>query len=634
MPPPRPWLIALVAGTAMAACGEDGPTCVDLDFDGFGEGCPQPDCDDTNPLRNLRCDLVPPPDCDADPVASGCACLDGVAECYPADRASLAFGQCRTGRTLCLNGHWNVCEGAVTPTFEVCDGADQDCDGRVDEGVLSPCGGCTRGCAGGVWGEGPASFEPADGTAITPEGWLTLAREVRSSAAVWLANSAEGTASKIDAANAVEVARYWSGGREPSRVAVDWRGDAWVLNRAFDGVSTLTKIAGDRERCVDRDASGTLETSMGSTPVADDECVLFTRPVGELGSVGRALAIDGNTGPDGGAGGDPWVGLHDGEAIVHLDGATGEVLESVATPGFRPYAAVFDPWGILWMISRDGLLLSLDRFERPLRPVIREVPLACFLLYGLDADDSGNLVLTGFSCDQVVLYEPFDDRWSTVATPQSVRGVVVTDEGEPTAWVAHTDGRASRLRLRPLELVETFSLEGAGAVPSQTIGVGADSLGFFWAVSAEGGEEGRGVATRVDRDTSSVDAQVRVGLGPHTQGDLTGTKRAGGFLPQGTARHLFEGCAQGGTAWLRLHVAAAVNGGELLVEARHAEDAGALASRSFVALGTLPHDGSPFPLAFEPGGVVEVRLTLSTENRDGAPAVRRVGLEWACPGPD
>ncbi len=626
--------MAAGALAGLLSCDGDTPPCVDLDFDGFGEGCPEPDCDDTNPLRNLRCDLVPPPDCGANPVLAGCPCLPGVAECYPADPATLAFGQCRTGRTLCVNGYWNICEGAVTPTFEYCDGTDQDCDGKIDEGVLSPCGGCTPGCVGGLWGEGSAPFAAGDGTTVTAEGWLTLARREQRSASVWLANSGEGTASKIDAGEASEVGRYFTGGREPSRVAVDWRNDAWVLNREFDGVSTLTKIAGAPERCVDRDGSDTLETSGGPEPRADDECVLFTVPVGEMSGVGRALAIDGDVGLDGRSGGDPWVGLHDEQAIVHLDGVSGEVLESVNTPGFSPYAAVFDPWGTLWMISRDGLLLSLDRFERPLQPVIREVPLACFLLYGLDADDAGNLVLTGFSCDHVTLYEPAADRWSTVPTPESVRGVVIVDDDEPIAWVAHTDGRASLLSLRPLALLRTLDLAGAGAMPLQSIGVGADSLGFFWAVSSRGGEDGRGVATRVDRTTGAVDAQVTVGLAPHTQGDLTGSKRAGGFVPEGTAAHVFTGCANGGTAWQQLHVAARANGGSLTVQARRADRLDELPTASFVTLGTLPDDPPPYPLAFDPGGVVEVRLVLAVTSRDGAPTVERIGLEWSCPGPD
>ena len=622
--------LALGLALGFARCGD--PTCIDLDGDGFGEGCGEADCDDTNALRNDDCDAVPPPDCDANPVATGCPCLDGVAECFGgANPLQLGFPPCRSGRTVCTNGYWGLCNGQVLPGFETCEATDQDCDGRVDEGVRSPCGGCNPECRGGVWGEGDVPFVPGEGAALTGNGELTLARFESLSATVWVANSAEHTLSKIDAENAVEVARYFTGGTQPSRVAVDWRDDAWVANREFDGVSTVRKIAGDVDRCIDRDVSTFIETSSDSTPIPDDECVLLTAEVGNVGGVARALAVDGNVGPEGTRGGDLWVGLHDEEAIVQLDGETGASIARWDTPGFAPYAAVFDPWGTLWMISRDGYLLSLDRFGG--EPVIREVPLACYLLYGLDVDDDGNLLLTGFACDRVTLYEPSFDRFSSIPTPPSVRGAVVhqSDEGA-IAWVAHTDGRVSRVRMRPLQLLETLDLAGLGVSPLEAIGVGIDEIGHFWAASSHGTFE-RGVLTRIDLDGHEVSAQVPLGLLPHTQGDLTGAKRGGGFVPEGTSSHVFEGCPDQ-TEWLRVHVAAEVRGGgRVVVSARHAATRDALSAASFIVLGELPDDAPPFELSFPVGGVVEVRLDLSVTDRDGAPRVQRVGLEWGCPEP-
>ncbi|HJL34038.1 MAG TPA: hypothetical protein RMI62_33410, partial [Polyangiaceae bacterium LLY-WYZ-15_(1-7)] len=470
-------LLALVA----PACGGDGPGCVDTDLDGFGEGCELgPDCDDRNAART--------DDCDADPFATGCPCLPGLAECYPADPATRDVGVCTGGQAICRGGVWGLCEGAVLPRFETCEGSDQDCDGRVDEGVLSPCGACTPGCVGGVWGEGDAPFVEGEDTALTPAGRLTLRREERLEATVWIVNSAEATVSKIDAESATEVARYFSGGPEPSRVAVDWLGDAWVANRHFGGVSTVRKIAGDLARCVDRDGSGTIETASGPTPLEDDECVLLTVEVGGVGGVARALAVDGNRGPDGGAGGDLWVGLHDEEAILHLDGTSGAVVERFETPGFQPYAAVFDDFGTLWMISRDGFLLELPRFEPGAAPIVRAVPLACFLLYGLDVDARGRVFVTGFSCDSMSLYEPELERWTTIDAPPSVRGAVLDDAGR--AWAAHTDGRVSRVRFDPLRVEETFDLRGEGVTPIESIGAAYDAFGQVWVASSSGGGEG------------------------------------------------------------------------------------------------------------------------------------------------
>lgn len=636
-------LVLLGISSGLAGCGSAPAECEDVDGDGFGPGCELgDDCDPRNAARTDDCDIVPPPDCVADPLATGCPCIGGVAECYGADPATLAHGACQVGSAICVGGTWGLCNGAVRPRFETCDEVDQDCDGRTDEGVRSPCGGCTPGCVGGVWGEGEAPFEAGGDLALTELGSLTLRREERRLDELWITNTAEATLSRIDANRAVEVARYPTGGSEPTRVAVDWLGDAVVANRDFDGVSRVRKITSDPERCVDLDADG-LETSTGPDDVRfDDECVAWTVPVGETGEVARALAIDGLLGPDGGGGGDVWVGLHDGERIVHLDGTSGAVREVIETPGFAPYAAAFDADGVLWVASRDGQLLSVDRFTEPREVVRREVPLPCFLLYGLDVDAEGRVFLTGFSCDQVMIFDPREERWSVRVTPPSPRGAVVVDDdgAEPRAFFAHTDGRVSSVRLRPLVDVETFDLQDATELPSESIGVASTSAGI-WVASSRSALEGRGVATRVDPDTGEVTAHVPLGAAPHPQGDLSGSKLAGGFVPEGSAQRVFGGCGEGETTWVELHVEADVPpstddapAGEVEVALRWAADEAGLAAASFEVVGVLPSARSPFPLSLPEGGVVEVRLVLRTAARDGAPRVHRVGLRHSCPGPD
>jgi hypothetical protein len=88
------------------------------------------------------------------------------------------------------------------------------------------------------------------------------------------------------------------------------------------------------------------------------------------------------------------------------------------------------------------------------------------------------------------------------------------------------------------------------------------------------------------------------------------------------------------STWLRLHVTATLGvDAAVQVEARHAGTRAELGDAKFVVLGELPGDTPPFELDFDPGGVVEVRLTLRVTGRIGAPRVSRVGLEWRCPGP-
>lgn len=625
-------VVALVAAS-LGAC--EPSSCADADLDGLCAGTE--DCDDDNAARGLDCDAVPPPDCDDDPTATGCPCLAGSAtDCFPGAPEHAGVGLCTPGRTRCVAGHWGLCDGSRAPTGEVCDGADQDCDGESDEGVRSPCGGCDPACLGGLWGEPFTRDDGDEGIALTARGELTLAVTETAHGTVWVANTAEGTASRIDAAAAIETARYLTGDRaiahEPARVAVDRNGDAWVANRAFGEVPSVVRIAGSLDRCVDRDADGTIETSAGPTdvrPWGEDECVLAWVPVGEASEVARAIAIDGDRGLDAASGGDAWIGLHDGEAIVEVDGLSGAILRRIETPGFQPYAAAFDPWGTLWAIARDGLLARVDPVTGEAR--VSEVPLRCWLLYSLAIDGQGRIATTGFSCDQIALHDPRTGRWWIEPTEASPRGAAF-DRGE--LWVAHTGGLASRIQISPtLAVDQVIALTTEGVEPIESIGMAADGIGHLWAISEAGGPDGRGIASRIERD-GTVSAQVVVGVAPHSQGDPTGAQTFGEPAPEGVARHVFDGCADGGTSWHRVHVAAQPGThGAVQLEVRHADLRADLEDSGWTVLGTLPADEAPFPLELPEGGAIELRVTLRVNGSVGLPRVARVGVEWACPGP-
>jgi hypothetical protein len=58
-----------------------------------------------------------------------------IADCYDGPAGSEGSGLCRGGTTECSGGSWSPCDGQILPSVtDTCNGADDDCDGIVDNG--------------------------------------------------------------------------------------------------------------------------------------------------------------------------------------------------------------------------------------------------------------------------------------------------------------------------------------------------------------------------------------------------------------------------------------------------------------------------------------------------------------------
>ena len=83
---------------------------------------------------------------------------------------------------------------------------------------------------------------------------------------IWIANSSQGTVSKIDTKTGVEQARYYTGpgASNPSRTSVNQYGDVAVSNR---DPGSIIKIMALKAKCIDKNNNGMIATSAGPNDI-------------------------------------------------------------------------------------------------------------------------------------------------------------------------------------------------------------------------------------------------------------------------------------------------------------------------------------------------------------------------------
>ena len=211
---------------------------------------------------------------------------------------------------------------------------------------------------------------------------LTLSATGSTFPVLWVANAGEDSLTKFDTRNNKELARYrtWFGpagqtghaphlgnafaGAAPSRTAVDVDGNAYVLNRHFDGRSAvLIKVLADGG--IDRNGNGVIDTSTDTNgdgiisasemlPLGDtngnsiidpseikDERIAWAMRVPDgaaapllAGRLGRALCIAPS--------GNLWVGLYNDSTYYEVSSTDGRTLRGPINVGVTPYGCLID----------------------------------------------------------------------------------------------------------------------------------------------------------------------------------------------------------------------------------------------------------------------------------------------------
>jgi len=642
------WIITLLvfacgAACAGCACGavgqvtgegeEDDPfECYDLDLDGYGEGggCIGSDCNDSVPAIHLE------QECDeycrtARDLAPGCACSDvGASEaCYGGGAETLGVGACRGGSMTCQEGEWGACLGQVLPGEEVCNEADDDCDGETDQGVLSPCGDCNDECEEECLGmDCPDAFDPAadggESVVVTPEGALTIDEEATvKNHVIWVANTGEGTVSKVDTRTRVETGRYRTGlngaADSPSRTTVNTHGDVVVVNRGGNGDATRY----DASDCADRDGDGVVESSAGAADVRafqQDECWRWTTPIA-AGARGSAFEI--RLGLDGIVEEYVWIGDYthfDVHEIDAQDGfATGRIVGGAA-----PYGIALGPDNLLWTFANAAgpTLLSIDTDDLD----TNLVPLpAGETWYGITVDPEGR-VWTGGS---VARYDPETNTWA--GPDVSVYGGGIACDAEGNAYVGEIAGavfgRGGPWRIDAETMIATV-IPGAGGH-----GWAVDFDGYAWSIEFVGTR-----AFVVDPVTLDVETVTPPFVSAYTYSDMTGFQLVNATNPEGRYPHVFDACDGQRVRWGTLTWDAVVPPEtSLAFRVRTADDLAALAAKPWTDVATAPPQESPAEIGdvldaadIGHGHLLEVEIILRSFDREARPVLSSMRVTRSC----
>lgn len=474
---------------------------------------------------------------------------------------------------------------------------------------------------------------------------------------LWVANAGEHTLSKIDTTQiggspGREVARYYTwfsnvpksnsawGGPAPSRTAVDIDGNAYVLNRHFDGRSALLfKILANG--FVDRNGNGIADTSTDANndgviqaaemkPMLDsngntivdpneiqDERIAWAVRVPDgiaapiqNGQWGRALCI--------GTDGNLWVGLYNNRTYYKVSAVDGHTIvgpiSTAPTAGkpnagaWHPYGCLVDKNGVLWSASLSGLLGKIENTSSNAGPY----PVSSFggpsnygIALGQAPGDDRTIVYLGGAGNS---YTRFDSVTNTFSSPAAiyVSSLGVNTDGDGNILVGNSNGGVVKFRPDGTVLWNSPAQSGTAG---DSRGIMPDSNNDVWQVHLGQSKTSKFLGT--DGTAMGV---VPTGLYPYTYSDASGFAAANITVSTGTWTVVQDGGANG-TPWGKVFYTADVPAGASVgVKVRTADTQAGLGGQTFTDVG----NGTPFNFT---GRFIEAQVRLTANTSGNSPVV-------------
>ncbi len=535
-----------------------------------------------------------------------------------------------------------------------------------------PCGDCDLDCSiegsGAGTGSGFAIDQGgANGVVLGDDGAVTLAVDelAPGKKIIWIANTGQGTVSRVDTETYQELGRYFTGpagaGNDPSRTSVNTFGDVFVGNRSGGGGTRI--IGGGPEGCPDANGDGTVTTSTGASDLkawGADECVAWHTPLCNDSCLIRAVAAQDVRGADGAVTPVVWFGGFNNNTIYKLDGRTGEILLTTRSP-VRPYGFALDKDANLWIsgpnwgfanegrgLGRidttrcvDDMSCNVDVCGEDGDDCIKQrIPLA-EQPYGITVDFNQRVWMGG---EHVFRYDPaaaLGSRWSKTEVGGFVSGITADESGFVYA-AAHSLGVS----------IHDGSNPGSwqfipGTTGLQNKGLAVDLGGKIWSDIQDQAGQALVIQPGATIADASVTATVSGFVAPYTYSDMTGSQLRLATDQLGYFRQTFESCQPAnefiGTTWKEVRWDAEVPAdSSITIRVRAAFTAAELEGTDWVTIATLPSATNTFdlgPLFQEKGwqnaGVVQVEAQLGVVREPDVtptpPKLKALSVTKSCP---
>lgn len=523
----------------------------------------------------------------------------------------------------------------------------------------SPCGDCDFDCkSDGLKNGNPVGTPISETTGVieTDEG-ITVDVQKLEAHFIWIANTEQGTVSKVDTRTYEELGRYISGPdgnrNDPSRTSVNSYGDVFVGNRSGQSV---TKISSLGQGCADSNGDGVITTSTGPNdilPWGQDDCVLWnTRLNGDLI---RAVAAQDVTSSSDFQAQKPgvWVGGWNG-TIWKLDSDRGSIMLETSSP-VLPYGFALDITGNLWIASRERAFGRLDTFKCQdnascqsqvcgndgdtcvkQKIDIETVP------YGITVDYKQRVWLGGDAVTRYDRKQPLGSRLTYLRPSQNfgiwVHGIQADLDGNIWGSVPRGDDGNGVIRID----AENPNNHVMAATGIDSKGIAVDLDGKVWSINMAT-SDATVIMPGAELNANDVVHNVSGFVQPYTYSDMTGSQLRFATNQTGYFRQTFAGCPNTITTdWLQLRWDAAVPAGtSIRFMARGADTQNDLLGVDWHPIASVPGDISPLQLeaALSQSGFakkkflqVEAQL-VAVREADGtsrSPLLRSMEITYHC----